>query len=85
MVHSVVPLRILAQVPYDLQAIAQAQGKPFYQGEYGGWSSAVAGHQWNTSCGRVERRGRLVVPEGSRWTDVLAQSFGQAPSVGLPL
>ena len=31
------------QVPYDLGDIAKAAGKPFLQGEYGGWSAAVKG------------------------------------------
>jgi hypothetical protein len=42
------------QVPYDLGDIARAQQKPFLQGEYGGFSCAIAQHQWNrTGCNRV--------------------------------
>ena len=42
------------QVPYDLGDIAAQQRKPFLQGEYGGFSSAIAEHQWNkTGCSRV--------------------------------
>ena len=42
------------QVPYDLGSIAKAHGQPFLQNEYGGWSAAVKGHQWNeTGCGHV--------------------------------
>ena len=41
------------QVPYDLGDIARVQQKPFLQGEYGGFSSAIAQHQWNrTGCSR---------------------------------
>jgi len=39
------------QVPYDFGDIAKAQQKPFLQGEYGGFSSAIKMHQWNhTGC-----------------------------------
>ena len=34
------------EVPYDLAEISARQGKPFLQGEYGGYSLGVDGHDW---------------------------------------
>lgn len=64
------------QVPYDLGDIATAQRKPFLQGEYGGFSAAIKGHQWNASgCSHV-------ISGNARAAHLVAAPVPQAPPGG---
>ena len=43
-------------VPFDLADVANASGKPFLLGEYGGYSLPVIGHEWSPCDGSDARR-----------------------------
>jgi hypothetical protein len=69
-------------VPYDFGDIAKAQQKPFLQGEYGGFSSAIKMHQWNhTGCNMPPPLAAATRP----WSGAAAAAAAAADKVRLEM